>query len=85
MSSNSIGQFSFNLKNLQNSISFRFKASTFYSSNYSIKVLPKPLISRINTKIVYPNYLKKDSELFENNGNLFLPEGSVVEWEVFTD
>lgn len=85
MSSNSIGQFSFDLKNLQNSINFRLKASTFYSSNYSIKVLPKPLISRINTKIIYPNYLKKKSELFENKGNLFLPEGSIVEWEVLTE
>ena len=85
MSSKNIGQFSFNLKNLQNSINFRFKASTFYSSNYSIEVLPKPIISKINTKVFYPNYLKKESELFENKGNLFLPEGSIVEWEVFTE
>lgn len=85
MGSKKIGQFSFELKNLQKSISFRFKASTFYSSSYSLEVFPKPIISRINTKIDYPSYINKESESFENKGNLFAPEGSTIEWKVITE
>jgi len=85
MSSKKIGSFKFELKNLQTSVNFRFKASNFYSGTYSIEVLPKPIISKINTSIDYPNYLNKKSESFQNKGNLFVPEGSVIKWEVVTE
>ena len=85
MSSKKIGSFKFELKNLQTSVNFRFKASNFYSGTYSIEVLPKPIISKINTSIDYPNYLNKKSESFQNKGNLFVPEGSVIKWVVVTE
>lgn len=84
MNSKEKGVYYFEIKNLQKSFDFRFKASAFYSKKFSVKVLPKPIISEIITHIKFPKYLNKESESFQNKGNLFIPEGSVIEWNIKT-
>lgn len=84
MSSKRKGSFEFELKNLQKSFNFRLKASTFYSDVFLLEVLPKPNIIEFVTLISPPKYLNKEKEKFQNKGNLFIAEGSVVSWELKT-
>ena len=84
MSSKRKGSFDFELKNLQKSFNFRLKASTFYSDVFLLKVLPKPNIIEFVTLISPPKYINKEKEKFQNKGNLFIAEGSVVSWELKT-
>jgi hypothetical protein len=85
MNSNKTGLFSYEFKNLQKSLPFNFSASTFSSANYTIEVLPKPIILKLNTKVKYPTYINKVNESFQNKGNLFVPEGSLISWEIETE
>ncbi|WP_036692551.1 DUF4175 family protein [Pedobacter glucosidilyticus] len=72
--------FNHTFKNLQEDVSFRFKAGEFYSDTYTLKISKKPSITDIKLSLTYPAYLKKQNEVLENPGDMSLPEGTVVKW-----
>jgi hypothetical protein len=80
----SITRFNYLFKNLQHSIRFHFSGGGFQSKTYQIAVKPRPSVLNITAKVVYPSYLKKANETIENAGDLTVPEGSTIEWSVFT-
>ncbi|GAB4450502.1 MAG: ATPase [Bacteroidia bacterium] len=73
-------QFSFIFKNPQKDIDFTLKALEV-ESNYTLKVLPKPLITAFKIHLHYPSYLNKKDEYIHNTGDLIIPEGTKVNWE----
>jgi myosin heavy subunit len=48
-------------------------------------VNPKPSLLHLNARLVYPLYLHKSAENINNAGDLTLPEGTVVQWELHTE
>ncbi len=74
------GQFSYLFKNPQNDIDFSFLASGFYSSEYTLKVVPKPVVLRFEAELTYPTYINKKKDLLKNVGNLNVPQGTQVKW-----
>lgn len=72
--------FNHTFKNLQEDVSFRFKAGEFYSETYTLKISKKPSILGVKLFLTYPAYLKKKNEILENPGDISLPEGTVVKW-----
>jgi hypothetical protein len=48
----------------------------------SLEVLPPGQIEELKIKITPPAYTKKPSEILENEGNLEIPFGSRVEWNI---
>jgi hypothetical protein len=79
-----IAQFNYLFKNLQRSVRFHFSGGGFQSKTYQITVKPRPSVLNITARVVYPSYLKKENETIENAGDLTVPEGSIIEWSVFT-
>jgi hypothetical protein len=72
------------LQKLKESTSFYFEANGFESERYQLGVVPKAAIGRFVARVSFPAYLGRKEELVANAGDLELPEGSSVEWNVLT-
>ncbi len=78
------GSFSFLFKNPQQSLNIQMLADGFYSPASTLKVVPRPFIKEFKVSLRYPDYINRTQESFDNKGNLKIPNGSRVQWEVKT-
>lgn len=76
--------FSHKFKNIITDTKFRLVADKYSSAEYTLKVIPKPIILNFDAEIVYPAYTGKKQETFSNKGDLVVPQGSYVEWSFYT-
>jgi hypothetical protein len=76
--------FSYTFKSLQQSVKFYLGAGNFKSSEYELRVYPKPTILNFQAELMFPGYLGRKSEILENTGDLILPEGTNVKWTFYT-
>jgi hypothetical protein len=76
------GVFSFTFLNVINPIDFYFESGDVSSPFYSINVIKTPRIKKVKINLDYPYHTKKQDEIIENTGNLSLPEGTKVEWNI---
>ena len=76
------GVFSFTFLNVINPIDFYFESGVVSSPFYNINVIKTPRIKKVKIKLDYPYHTKKQDEIIENTGNLSLPEGTKVEWNI---
>jgi hypothetical protein len=72
--------FTYTFKNIQQTTTFRLFADGFYSKEFTITVLPKPVILGFDISLVYPTYLGKVNETLKNTGDLVIPIGTKVAW-----
>ncbi len=72
------------IKKPKRSGSFYFEANDFESDSYGLVVFGKASIGRFSAKIHYPEYLERADETIENAGDMILPEGTQVEWNIVT-
>jgi hypothetical protein len=77
-------KFYYVLKNVQHDATFRFTTPDFTSKEYSLRVMPKPIILDFEVGLTYPSYLNKKPEVLSNNGDLNIPAGTTVDWKFFT-
>ncbi len=78
------GIFKYTFIDLKGDVYFRLETEDLSSDNYRIKVIPKPVIFNFNVDLDYPAYLNKKDETIESSGNLIVPEGTNIDWRVFT-
>ncbi len=76
------GIFSYTFSQINQSVSFYLSANGVQSKEYLIKVLKTPTILGINLNLRYPKYLKKKNEKIKNSGNVTVPEGTIITWNV---
>lgn len=84
MMKENIIHFTHTFRNLQKDLSFYFEANGVKSEEFTINVLPKPIVLNFETKLTYPDYVGKQNEVLENTGDLLIPEGTRVTWRFFT-
>jgi hypothetical protein len=72
------------LKKLQANTGFYFEGNDFQSIMFTIHVLKKSTIGRLQATLVFPRYLGRDSESISNAGDISVPEGTTIEWNVLT-
>ncbi|MBU2266663.1 MAG: hypothetical protein KKB15_00935 [Bacteroidetes bacterium] len=77
--------FSYSFKNLQKSKKFKLYAGEYSSDEYQILVKNKPTLLGYKIQLIYPNYLNKPSQSFENPGDLTVPTGTVMKWVFNTE
>lgn len=82
MESLSSSSFTYTFEKLQNEIPFQFEASGFYSDGYTIHMINRPELTQLKVTLTYPRYLLKQSEVLMNTGNLEIPEGTNVTWQI---
>lgn len=67
------------------SATFYFKANGIESDKYSLNILPRPVIRNFSLEIDYPEYTGRQDETIENKGDLVLPQGSRITWQIGTE
>jgi hypothetical protein len=78
------GKFTYTFDNIRNNIDFQFEAAGFYSNTSKISVFNRPELSRFNIELTYPRYLQRKNDELNNGGNLQIPEGTIVKWNLAT-
>lgn len=76
--------FFYNLTNIQHEIQFKLVSEPFESQNYTLKVLPKPILLNFDITLDYPAYTGKQDETIHNNGELMVPVGTKALWKFYT-
>lgn len=76
--------FAYEIENVQQSMNFLFEAGAYQSDNFAVQVVPKPNLQSINVSLQYPAYLKRSPETIENVGDLQVPEGTRIQWNIKT-
>jgi len=77
--------FTYTFKNVQQNEPFKIYASGFYTPEYELKMLPNPLLNNFTIELTYPNYIKKPAETLTNTGDLIVPEGTKIKWNITTE
>lgn len=69
-------------KNVQEQKDFKLYAAGFYSDEHNLEVIPNPVLTNFSVNINYPKYLNKPDEVLQNTGDLILPEGTEMQWNI---
>lgn len=72
--------FTYLFKTVQRSCTFHFQAAEVISSQYGLKVFPKPLVIDFRVLLSYPSYTDKQQEVLLNEGDMVVPLGTIVKW-----
>lgn len=80
MKSKSSGKFEFEIASVINPVTFFFTDLKYNSDKYNLQLLPKPGITNFTAGIFPPAYTGLQSQMFENIGDLQVPNGTRVEW-----
>jgi hypothetical protein len=79
-----INRFHYTFKNVQKNKSLRFFGGGFNSNGFVVDVKPRPSLLNMRATLIYPAYLKRRNEALNNVGDLLIPEGTKVNWELHT-
>lgn len=63
---------------------FAVATDDYTSDSYHIVVYPQPVIFNFDVELEYPRYLLKENEVIENIGDLVVPEGTKIKWNIYT-
>lgn len=76
--------FSYTFSEINSPFEFFLKANNVSSNTYKVNVIKTPTIQNINLELFYPSYTRKKNEKINNTGNITIPQGTVVKWNVKT-
>ncbi|MBS7565786.1 hypothetical protein KHS38_15370 [Mucilaginibacter sp. Bleaf8] len=78
----SLTRFHYQFSNVQQNVTFRLTANGYISAPYQIQVSLKPALLNFDVVLNYPAYLHKKNERLSNAGDLTLPAGTGVTWQL---
>jgi len=84
LSNQGAGQFSYQLDHITKPITFSLSANKVLSQEYKIEVIPTPKIQEIELYLSYPKYVNKKNEKIDNTGNVIVPSGTTIKWNINT-
>ncbi len=79
-----VSRFHFQFSNLQKNASFKFIGNGFSSQTYELRVNLKPSLLHFDVDLDYPAYLHKTSAHLTNAGELTVPTGTTIKWQLHT-
>ena len=74
--------YSYTVNQLSDDLNFKIKTGIFYSKTNTIKAIGKPALKSLDIFIQHPQYLGGKQEQIKNNGNISVPEGSLITWQM---
>ena len=77
--------FTYNFKNIYNSVDFYFSAQSIKSEKYTINVLPSPTLKEFYLNINVPEYTGEKDTILKNAGEIVIPFGTKVTWNFISD
>ncbi len=78
------GEYEYVFKDMLSDVYFTIETNDYISEKYHIKIYPQPIIFNFNVDLKYPHYLKMQNEKIINTGDLVVPQGTVIEWNIYT-
>jgi len=84
MRKKNITTYDYVFRNIQKDQKIRFEADGIKSEEFSIKVLPRPIVLNFSAELDYPAHTGRRDETLENTGDLVIPEGTIVKWKFFS-
>ncbi len=75
-------RFQHRFRNVREPVDFRFTAEGFNSGMHTLRTIPDPLLLDFSMELDYPDYLGIASETVHNMGDLNIPAGTEVKWNV---
>ena len=63
---------------------FQLSGAGFASPDYHLTVLERPDLRELTVQVTYPAYTGRPAETIRNGGNLTVPEGSRLRWQLGT-
>lgn len=85
MSETSKGIYSIKLPSIAKKTPFRLESVGFYSPEYVIDILPKPILNSTEIEIYPPAYTLLPHTTQKDIGDISAPEGSTIVWKFKTD
>jgi hypothetical protein len=79
-----IGNYFFVFRNVNNSFDFNFLADNYKSKQFTLNVLPSPVLKNFKMSVVPPSYTGIDPFVINNTGDCTVPMGSLISWEMNT-
>ena len=74
--------FEYSFTNMNEALSFQCEANGFKSEGFDVNLLYKPVIEEISLEAMYPRHTGKKNEVFENTGDVTVPEGTLLKWTI---
>jgi hypothetical protein len=74
--------FEYSFSNLNEDLSFTCEANGFLSKEFDVQILRKPVIEDIYLEALYPRHTGKKKEIFQNTGDVTIPEGTLLRWRI---
>lgn len=81
---NSSSRFSYTFRNIQENLRFVLTADRYRSQEYTLRVVPRPIVLNFAIHADYPSYTGKADEEFENTGDMVVPQGTSLTWSFYT-
>lgn len=85
MSVNRKNEFQYEFRSLLEPVTFFLVSGNFRFGPYTIDVVSKAVIKNFNLTASYPGYTRLASESFVNLGDLQVPEGTQLNWKIYTE
>ena len=79
------GEFYYTFEKIQDGFDFQFEAAGFYSPSYPLAVERRPELMEFSIRFEYPKYLQLKPNETKNAGNIEIPEGTQVTWNIKTN
>lgn len=76
------GNFAYTFESVQEAMDFQVEAAGFFSDMFHVALVSRPELTQFSVALEYPRYLQRQNEKLVNTGNLEIPEGTRVRWEL---
>jgi len=77
-------EYEYTFKDLLSDTYFSIITDDFTSEKYHLIIFPNPIIFNFDVHLKYPVYLHMQNEMIENTGDLVVPRGTTITWNIYT-
>ncbi|PHR73232.1 MAG: hypothetical protein COA67_03455 [Lutibacter sp.] len=84
LKNNGLGAFEYTFSSVQKQIRFYMKSNGVASKEFTINVIETPTITSLEMVLKYPSHTKKRNETLKNTGNVIVPQGTRITWNIVT-
>ncbi|MCB9046092.1 MAG: hypothetical protein H6550_08120 [Chitinophagales bacterium] len=85
MSAAGNNEFSYTFRNVTEPVTFRLYAAGFYSKEYILNVVQKPILKSFKVDLDYPAYTGRKDEQVKSLGDITVPAGTIVQWQLVAE
>jgi hypothetical protein len=76
------GLFSYTFSEIKSTLNFYIESNGVRSQNFQIQLIYAPIITNVSMNLDFPKYLKRRDEIVKNSGNITVPQGTKITWNV---